>query len=626
MKKVNYNKKTIIFSMVFLFLILISGFISYLFVDWSNNYKNKIYPGIRVGKISLSGLSLEEANNLLTNESEKIYEQGLTLSYGGQTLNLPAVNAVNTDLGFPIFTFDVDKTVQTIADLSPNNSFSSFLLNTISNTFEEKDIPASYTLDRERTKSYISESLKNFLIKPINASFATEKKDLNEISFIIAPERIGKEIDFDLALSEIEDNLSSLDSKDVINLKTITTRPSVNAGDLEGLKEVAKQLIARGDLILKTTLLDNKYFTIKKEIVASWIISEGNTGNYQLGLDEEKMSKYLEDNISSKIDQEAKLSRYEIKDGKMTSWQNGENGRKLNIKDSIARIKEQYLINKINSIDLIIEDVEADLNSQSENKIDIQEIIGTGHSNFAGSPTNRRHNIKVGADAVNGILILPGEEFSLVKTLGEIDAKSGYLPELVIKENKTIPEYGGGLCQVGTTMFRSALASGLPITARQNHSYRVAYYEPAGTDAAIYDPWPDMRFLNDTGNYILIQSRIEGNDIYFDFWGKKDGRIASSSQPVVYNIVKPAPAKIIESDSLKPGEKKCTEKAHNGADAYFNYSVSYPDGNIKNVKFKSHYVPWQEVCLIGKTASSTTSIISSSTPKIITPNIATSTN
>jgi len=180
----------------------------------------------------------------------------------------------------------------------------------------------------------------------------------------------------------------------------------------------------------------------------------------------------------------------------------------------------------------------------------------------------------------------------------------------VIKGDKTVPEYGGGLCQIGTTIFRTALATGLPITARQNHSYRVAYYEPAGTDAAVYIPNPDVRFVNDTGNYILIQSRLEKNDIYFDFWGVQDGRIATTTKPVVFNIVKPEPTKLIESDTLPLGEKKCTEKAHNGADAYFDYKVIYPEGAtttpVQERRFKSHYVPWQEVCLVGTGAASST--------------------
>ena len=82
-------------------------------------------------------------------------------------------------------------------------------------------------------------------------------------------------------------------------------------------------------------------------------------------------------------------------------------------------------------------------------------------------------------------------------------------------------------------------------------------------------------------------------------WGTSDGRIASRTTPVIYNITRPGPTKYIETLDLAPGEKKCTEHAHNGADAYFDYKVTYPDGEIKEEKFYSHYVPWQEVCLIG---------------------------
>jgi vancomycin resistance protein YoaR len=212
---------------------------------------------------------------------------------------------------------------------------------------------------------------------------------------------------------------------------------------------------------------------------------------------------------------------------------------------------------------------------------------------------NRRHNIKVGAEALHGLLIKPGEEFSLLKALGEIDASNGYLPELVIKENKTVPEYGGGLCQIGTTVFRATFNSGLPVTARRNHSYRVTYYEPAGTDATIYDPAPDYKFVNDTGHYILIQARLDKDDLTFDFWGTKDGREINYTQPTIYNIVKPAPTKMIETTDLPEGKKKCTESAHAGADAYFDYKVTYSNGEVKNQRFTSHYVPWQAVCLVG---------------------------
>lgn len=333
-------------------------------------------------------------------------------------------------------------------------------------------------------------------------------------------------------------------------------------------------------------------------------------------MDQEKIKAYLEENISPDIDQEAVQPRFEISGGRVSSWQVGRSGRQVDLGESAARIAAAFIKLPPEGAELSVKETVAE-ELTAENSFEIKEIIGTGHSNFSGSPNNRRHNIRTGANALHGLLIKPGEEFSLLRALGEIEAETGYLPELVIKGNKTVPEYGGGLCQIGTTVFRAALSSGLPITARQNHSYRVSYYEPAGTDATIYDPAPDFRFINDTGNYVLIQARISGNDLYFDFWGKNDGRAATTTYPTIYNIVKPAPTKIIETTELAPGEKKCTEHAHNGADAFFDYTVVYPENStttpVQTRRFSSHYIPWQEVCLVGvETASSTSA---TSTPE-----------
>jgi len=237
----------------------------------------------------------------------------------------------------------------------------------------------------------------------------------------------------------------------------------------------------------------------------------------------------------------------------------------------------------------------------------IKEIIGIGESNFAGSPKNRRHNIALGAKSVDGVIVPAGEEFSLLKTLGAIDSSTGYLPELVIKGNKTMPEFGGGLCQIGTTAFRGTLAAGLPVTERQNHSYRVSYYERDGAgnnigpgkDATIYDPAPDYKFLNDTGAGVLIRTAIKGDRLIFTFWGKSDGRKAEQTAARVYNVVPPPEKKIVETADLKPGEVKCTEKPHPGSNAVFTYTVTFPDGTTKKRDFTSYYRPWQEVCLVG---------------------------
>ena len=236
--------------------------------------------------------------------------------------------------------------------------------------------------------------------------------------------------------------------------------------------------------------------------------------------------------------------------------------------------------------------------NDSVNDLGITELLAAGRSDFSGSPANRRHNIAIGSESLNGLLIAPGEEFSLVAALGDIDGETGYKEELVIKGNETIPEFGGGVVPGRHDHVPRDLKCRLPVTERRNHSYRVRYYEPAGTDATIYGPHPDYRFVNDTGNHILIQTRMEGDELVYEFWGTSDGRTVEKTQPVVFNITEPPPTKYIETLDLPPGQIKCTEKAHRGADTAFDYSVTYPDGEVKDETFRSHYRAWQEVCLI----------------------------
>jgi len=94
----------------------------------------------------------------------------------------------------------------------------------------------------------------------------------------------------------------------------------------------------------------------------------------------------------------------------------------------------------------------------------------------------------------------------------------------VIKSGKLVYEYGGGVCQISTTLFRAAVNAGLKITERYPHAFPVRYYNPQGFDATVYPPHPDLRFINDTPGHILIQENIKGNQLTFELFGTLDGR------------------------------------------------------------------------------------------------------
>jgi vancomycin resistance protein YoaR len=164
------------------------------------------------------------------------------------------------------------------------------------------------------------------------------------------------------------------------------------------------------------------------------------------------------------------------------------------------------------------------ISSENIEKYQIKKLIGVGKSDFTGSSSTRIHNINTGSKRFNGLILEPDEEFSFTTILGEVDENTGYKEELVIKKNQTVPEYGGGICQVSTTMFRVALNSGMKITERHNHSYPVHYYNPPGTDATVYVPKPDLKFKNTTGNYLLIETELDekNKEYYINFYSKED--------------------------------------------------------------------------------------------------------
>ncbi|MFA6514187.1 MAG: VanW family protein [Patescibacteria group bacterium] len=613
------KKQKIALMVVLSTLFLLLAVFLVVFFNWKNNYQDKLPPKTKIGEINLAGKDRAETEKILSLANEKIKTQGISFKYGEKIVVMPLeISALSADIpesGLEYADSIMYEHTDTLSALFNNNGnpFLSYLITLLSKKFANHQAIFSYT--PTSIEKWLIESFPELIVKPEPAYFSLTTSG----ELVNNKEKIGKEINLDEILADLNNSLSNLENQTII-IKTRSKYPEVKQSDLEPLKEAAQKIISNGDEnVYFTELINNKEeqldWKIKNQEIITWISTNKEDGQRKISFDREKIKEYLTKNIAVDINQPATLPRFEMKNGKVSSWQTGVSGRELDLEAS-SLVIANALLNSEKEAKLIVNEINADSLS-SEASFKIEEIIGTGHSNFSGSPANRRHNIAVGAAAVHGRLIKPGEEFSLIQNLGEIDAASGYLPELVIKGEKTIPEYGGGLCQIATTLFRSALGSGLPITARRNHSYRVAYYEPAGTDAAVYDPWPDVKFINDTGNYILIQSKITGNDIYFDFWGVKDGRLASTTVPVVYNIVKPAPSKLIETTTLKPGEKKCTERAHNGADAYFDYTVIYPEGSTTTpeqiVRFKSHYVPWQEVCLIGKSSTSTP-LISTTTP------------
>jgi len=608
-KKFVVKKWLKIIIAIFLLLVVLPTGTAFAF---EKIFSNKIYPGIKINDLKLGGKTKEEALVALREATKKFNEAGVVFVYQNKTASLvPLVTAANDpDLSRTIFSLENEKAAEEALTLGRDKNFLVNLGNQVKFLLLGKDIPLKYQVNEEEMIKVLKENFGYLEKEPKDAAIQFTQNG-NETQISVSTEEDGWTFDYSSAINNAFSKISQLIDSPT-SLKLTAEKAKIKKDETALAADRAKKLAGLCFLALGET---KKTWVLKQDEVREYLEFQPAKDGLTVGLNKEKIEEYLK-TLSEEIDILPQNAKFTIENGVVKKFQLHQGGKKLNIEASYDLLNNSVLNfdetkiptscaknpapNKEEIIQMIVTITAPQVPIGSINNLGIQELVGTGTSNFAGSPVNRRHNIKVGAAKLNGVLIAPGEEFSLNKTLGNIDGSTGYLTELVIKGDRTIPEYGGGLCQIGTTTFRVALDAGLPIPERRSHSYRVVYYEPAGMDATIYSPSPDLKFVNDTPAYLLMQTKINGDELTFELWGTPDGRKVEMTTPKVYNFVSPGPTKIIETTDLAPGVKKCTERAHTGADASFDRTVTYKNGEIKTETWTSHYVPWSAVCLVGK--------------------------
>ncbi len=300
---------------------------------------------------------------------------------------------------------------------------------------------------------------------------------------------------------------------------------------------------------------------------------------------------------------------FTVSNNRVTAFRQSSDGKIIDKNLLYKKVSEKIPVilkneNKNISIEIPIRVIKPNITTEKTNKYGIEEVIGIGKSFFRGSIPNRIHNVTLAASRINGILVAPGKSFSFNESLGDISKFTGYKEAYVISNGRTVLGDGGGVCQVSTTLFRALLNAGLPITERHPHAYRVGYYEQnggPGVDATVYSPTVDLKFKNDTKNFILIQSFLNPDEqsLEFTLFGKKDGRISKVTDPIILSE-SPAPPPAYQDDPTLPkGTTKQVDFAAAGAKVQFSRVVEKDGKVITSETYTTNYAPWKAVYLVG---------------------------
>lgn len=609
-----------------IFLLGIGG-VSGGYYYFQQQYNFKVYPGITVGDIDISGLTYLDALDAVERQIEDMEQDpitvelvGLETETGSETLDLPPFLIPTESSGNDriIYYYDAKTSVDAAYTIGRESDWQTNIKQQWWAWNNGRNIQPELVVDNDVIEELLYSSFEQYEMPAEDAQMALDENG----ELVITAEKNGAVFAYDTVTEQIVSQLQQMDNSD-ISVELAVAYPEFTTANVEAEKENIQHLLAQAPIKLSWKENDdaeNYEWEYDSAAFGQWLMFEDGT----VAVDSEKLASAITDPLST-IEIEPQEARWKVntnEEGVLTDIVELTPivvGRTIDTAATAATISE-WIAEELDTIETVSTEVQEtetpsfnititekqpEVNLDNVNDLGIQDLLGTGHSDMAGSPYNRTVNIDRGIELLNGLLIGPGETFSLLDTLKPFTLSNGYVAELVIKGNETIPEIGGGLCQIGSTTFRAAMESGLDIIERRNHSYAVSYYfddrnNLPGTDATIYDSSPDFKFLNDTESYVLVQARRDGTILYFDFWGKSDGRNAYFTAPTISGWVSPPATKYVETTELAPGQTRCTESAHAGTTASFDYVIERPDAEDHTETFTSVYRPWQAVCLIGK--------------------------
>jgi vancomycin resistance protein YoaR len=572
-----------------------------LFSIYNFYYSGKILPHVFVSAVDVSGITRQEAAERLEKKFQLFYDAGIIVDIEG---NKEVIDPQNIDLKLPS-----EYLAQNAWAVGREGNWPRQLAARLVAPFIPRLIPGDVEFNEGKLESEIGILSAIYNIPPRDIRYEIKGTEVS-ILYDVKPGRIlDREKTKDTVLSHIK----NLDTSP-IHITLDMDMPKADPGLADEAKREAEKIISKP----LTLSYKGQKFIIGREKIGSWIVSDYDGDKLKSVFDKKMLSEYVLE-VAKEIDVTTQNPRVIESEGRVIDFIAPRHGRTL-LQDDTADLIAKTLYGRISGKKTAKEIVLPVLVKKSESggtalELGIAELIGKATTPFTGSPKNRIHNITNGVRFLTGILVPPGEEFSTVGTLGEIDNTTGYLPELVIKGNETIPEFGGGLCQVSTTLFRSVLNAGLPVLQRRNHSYRVPYYERdgegnfigPGLDATIYSPLPDFKFKNDTKGHILIQGYVEGDKATFELYGTGDGRKSVIDGPHIIEETPPGEPIYIETDALPKGETRKIDTAHKGGSAVATYKIEYPDGSVVEREFKSFYRPWSDKYLVG--TATTTAVV-----------------
>jgi vancomycin resistance protein YoaR len=466
-------------------------------------------------------------------------------------------------------------------------------------------IPPVIIFDQRVASFYL-----NQLATQINQPVKEGSLELQGTNIVAAPGQLGRELKVDATLIYLGAQLQTFADGEV-PLVVQEVQPQVL--DVTAAADMARQVLSQPLTLTIPNAAqgDPSPYVYTPEILANMLSVERAENGIQVVLNKSGLRDLLVP-VKEQLDRRPADARFIFNDDtrQLDLIAESSVGRTLDIEASITAINDALLRGE-HSLPLVINEEQPRVASTATAQdLGITQPVSVVTSYFYGSSAERMQNIQAAASQFHGLLVAPGETFSMGENMGDVSLENGFAEALIIYGGRTIKGVGGGVCQVSTTLFRTVFNAGFPVVERIPHAYRVGYYEQtpaggidpalAGMDATVYFPLVDFKFTNDTPYWLLMETYFnQAGSLTWKFYSTSDGRTVSWDTTGVTNVV-PAPAPAFEENTeLRKNEMKQVDWAANGADVTVTRTVMRDGGVLFQDEFTTHYQPWQAICQFG---------------------------
>ncbi len=573
-----------------------------LFVGFHIWYAGRIFPGISFNNINLGGLTKQEALQTIQTQVIPSLPQNVTFVYQDESWDSNLL-----ELGI---SYDPQQITDYAFSIGRSGSPAIWLGDTIA-IFSENKIVSPTILFNET----IAAGTLNQIAQQIDQPVEEAHLSFEGSNVITTRGQIGRALDVEQTLNAIQQAVREQNFS-TIPLAVIETPPDIL--DAEPYAQTIREFLT-SDFILTTPEEFNhekEEQHLKAEVLSPMLELVKKEEDGQITIDLQFQESVLE-NLLNDLAKEYNITtenpRFIFNDttGEIELYQNGVIGRTLNMTASVSAIQQQ-IASGSHEASLVFDYTSPSVtDTATGSELGITELVISQSTYFYGSNSARVQNIKTAASRFLGILVAPGEVFSMANYIGEVSLDTGFTEALIIYNGKTIEGVGGGVCQVSTTLFRTAFFGGYPILERYPHAYRVSYYEQkaggyvdsdlAGLDATVYVPLVDLQFQNDSPYWILMEAYVypEFNQIEWKFYSTSDGRSVEWQTTGPTNIVDPPETKYYLNTELDEGEIKQVDWEAEGSDVQVDRWIYQNNVLTSHDQFITHYEPWGAVYEIG---------------------------